>query len=135
MKFTSIIRAHSSSLISSNGRGSKMPRLLTRIATSGDRAIDSPTPPRAPRETGDPRQPQLSALRRAQVGGQGLELGRPVRTGDGGDGVPDTRLGPAIDDDPRTLAGEPLGDREANAGGGAGDERLLAGELQIHGVL
>ena len=42
---------------------------------------------------------------------------------------------PAVDDDARTLGGQRLGDREADAGGRAGDERQLAGELQIHGVL
>ena len=37
--------------------------------------------------------------------------------------------------DPGALGGQRLGDGEADAGGGAGDERQLAGELQIHGVL
>ena len=59
MKLTSIIFSHSSSRISSNGRGSKMPRLLTRIATSGKRSVASSTPSGG-----------------AEVGGERLQLRR-----------------------------------------------------------
>ena len=74
-------------------------------------------------------------VRGAEVGGERLQLRRRVGFGDGGHRLGDARLGPAVDDHPRALGGQRLGDGEADAGGRAGDQRQLAGELQIHGVL
>jgi hypothetical protein len=111
MKLTSIISATVVPDLS-NGRG-RMPRLLTRC------------------DVGKP-DCQLGAPGRAEIGGEWLSCA----SGGFGDGAIAQPRGSrsGLDDHPRTLGGQCLGDGEADAGGGAGDERQLAGELQIHGV-
>ena len=65
-----------------------VPDLLERARLEDAQIVDQD------RDVGEPRDRQLGALRRAEVGGERLEL-RPtrMRAGDGGDGVADTRLG------------------------------------------
>ena len=48
------------------------------------------------------------------------------------EGLADTGLGAAIDDDAGAFRGQGLGDGEADAAGRAGDEGEFTGELEVH---
>src|SRR5262249_10264590 len=74
-----------------------------------------------------------SALGRTEVGGDAGEPG--IRHGllDLRDGGIDARLGAAGDDDAGARAGQALGDGEADAGGGTGDDGTTLGKVNLHG--
>ena len=105
-----------------------VPDLLERARLEDAEIVDQD------RDVGEAVDRQLGTLGRAEIRGERLQLCCRMSFGDGGHRISHAGLGPAVDDHPRTLGGQCLGDGEADARGGAGDERQLAGELQIHGV-
>ncbi len=107
---TSKNRRQSSSGICSNGFGSKMPRLLTRISTSGYFFAT-----------------KRRSFRRAEVGRDSFDLAFQLRQC-----LVDAFLRPSVDDHQRAFIRQHLGDRKSDPRSRTGDQRALSFELQVH---
>src|SRR6266487_2326929 len=108
-------RCQSASVICSNGLGSKMPRLLTRISPLPARRRNCVTPSLVARSAAMPSTDAPASVSTRLP-----------------DGFLDGALAPAVDHHRGTGLGEAFGDREPDSGGRAADHRAMAMQIDFH---
>jgi len=67
-----------------------------------------------------------------QVAGEAFDLGVGLLGAQAGEGLVHRALAAAVEDDPRAFSGEPGGDGEADALGGARDQGAFVGQVEVH---